>query len=300
MPFAAGSQHQLAMVAESSFGVTPTNPVFKKLRHVSTTLGMTKAGLVSQQKRADRQITALRHGNKQVAGDMAFEFCPDDFDELLQAVLMGTWTADVLKAGTTERSFTFERYHADIGQYLRYTGCKANSMSLSITPNTIVTGTLGIIGAGHSIGQAIISGATYTDAGVKDPFASFDGVLEEGGAPIAIVTGLELQINNGMEPTFVVGSDEAPAIQSGKSNITGTLSAYFEDETMLNKFINETASSIQVEFTLGTDVYTLLLPNIKYTAGDAPVSGDGSLVISMPFQALYDSGEGSNIVITRV
>ena len=70
-----------------------------------------------------------RHGNRKVGGDIKGELSYGTFDDLLEAVLCGTWTTDVLKAGTTRRSFTFERYFADITQYLRYRGCEINTSS---------------------------------------------------------------------------------------------------------------------------------------------------------------------------
>ena len=98
-----------------------------------------------------------------------------------------------------------------------------------------------------------------------------------------------------------MGSNTTPAIVPGRSNLTGTVSAYFENATLLTKFIAETESSI--EFTLGngtTKSYTFLIPRIKYSGGDNPASGEGPIVISMPFQALYDSSEATNLKITRI
>jgi hypothetical protein len=69
---------------------------------------------------------------------------------------------------------------------------------------------------------------------------------------------------------------------------------------MLNKFINETESSIA--FTL-TDVdgnsLTFNLPRIKYTGAPPDVKGIGPITLAMPFQALLDTGNASNIVLTR-
>jgi len=41
------------------------------------------------------------------------------------------------------------------------------------------------------------------------------------------------------------------------------------------------------------------VPKLKYTSGQPDVSGEGSVTVSMDFQAIYDSTSASNIVITR-
>jgi hypothetical protein len=233
--------------------------------------------------------------------------CYTDFDDLLEAVLCGTWETgtpaagtDQLRVGITRRSFTIERNFADITTRLRYTGCEFNTFSLSVTPNAIVTATFGVIGADQDSNNTMIVGATYPSTQGGCPFDSFSGSITEGGSPIGIVTSIELSLENGIEPSFVVGSPVTAGNTIGRSNCTGTLTAYFENTTLLNKFLNETTSSI--EFTLASeagDVLTFSLPNVKYSTGQPDVSGDGSVTISMEFQALFSAGANSNLVIER-
>ena len=140
MTIATGSRHNMAYVVESTFGTTPSTPVFTPIRHTGTTIGLSKDSIESEELREDRQIANYRHGNKSVSGDINFELSYGSFDDILEAVLCGTWNTDVLKAGTTRRSYTIERHHQDIGKYLRSTGCNFNTMSLSVAPNSMVTG----------------------------------------------------------------------------------------------------------------------------------------------------------------
>ena len=143
---------------------------------------------------------------------------------------------------------------------------------------------------------AIAPTASLTDS----PFDSFSGTLSEGGSPIAVVTSIDLSLANGLEPVFVVGSNTTPKIVPGRSNLTGSLSAYFENRSMLDKFINETESSIELELIdVDGNKYDIEIPRIKYTGADNGVSGEGAIVMNMPWQALYDSNEATNIKITR-
>lgn len=299
MTFATGGFHGLSYVPEVTFGTTPSTPTMVSLRHTSCGLILSKDSFQSEELRSDRQISDLRHGAKQVGGDIGIEFSYGEYDPILEMALFGTWNTNVLKVGTTAKYMTVEREFADITQYGVFTGCMVNTFSLSVQPNAIVTGTFGLIGKGASYSATPLD-ADPTASQTTSPFDSFTGEITEGGATIAVVTGLEITLENGLEPTFVVGSDETPRIIAGRSSLTGTVSAYFENLTLLNKFINETES--EIEFTLGDGVsnsYTFTIPRIKYSGADNPANNEQGIILNMPFQALYDAVEDTNLKITR-
>ena len=85
----------------------------------------------------------------------------------------------------------------------------------------------------------------------------------------------------------------------GRSNLTGTLSAYFESSVLYQKFLTNADSSLEVVCSDGTESFTFLVPKLKYTGGDVPVSGEGPVSIQMPFQGILDPVTGTNFQITR-
>lgn len=308
---ANGSRHSMRIVAESAYGTTPANPVFDIIRHTGTTLGLSKESLQSEELRDDRQISDFRHGAYQVGGDIKVELSYGSFDKLLEAVLGGTWEVgtpavgtDRLKAGTARRSFTIERFFGDIltvdKPYHRFTGVEFNTLSLAIKANAMVTGTFGVLGQSMVTSTASVTGATYNPATTTSPLDSFTGVLQEAGVPIAVITEIQLNVENGLEARYVVGSKQSIRPSIGRSNVSGQVTAYFENSTLLDKFINETESSIVFELPDGAgNLYTVTLPRIKYTGGQPDVDGEGPITLSMPFQALLDAATGTNIIIDR-
>lgn len=305
---ASGSRHSMALVAESTAGSTPATPSFTPIRQTGTTLALTKETLQSNELRADRQITDVRHGNSQVGGDISTELSYGGaFDTMLEAVLCGSWQEDSpeagkdrLAAGVVRRPFTIERHFSDIGQYLRYRGCEFNTWALEVATNAIVTSTFGMVGqVMDSPSQTPISGATYAQDSSAAPFDSFSGEISEGGSNIATVTSLSLSLENGLTPLFAVGSNTAASVSIARSNLTGSIAAFFDSEALYEKFLNESESNLQ--FTLSSDAgtYTFLLPRLKYTGGQPDVSQEGEVTVSMEFQALRDAAEESQIVILR-
>lgn len=306
-----GSAHDLYLVEESAWGVAEATPAFDVIRHVGCTLGMTKNSLQSDEVRKDRQIAGFKLGSRQIGGGIPFELSYGSFDQILEAVLCGTWAADTpalgtdqLKVGTTRRSFNALRYFSDIQSvdkpYHLFTGVEFSSMSLAISADAKVTGEFTTIGKGQTLSTTEPAGATYNAVTTTDIIDSFTGTLDEGGSAIGVVTELTLNLDNGLESRFVVGSNETIRPSIKRSNVTGQMTVFFENSTLLEKFLNETDSSIQCTLVdLAGNQYDIYVPKIKYTGGQPDVSGDGPITLAMPFQAVYDATAATNFYIER-
>ena len=303
MTIATGSRHDMAYIVEVAYGTTPSTPAFTPIRHTGTTLGLSKDAIQSEELREDRQISHFRHGNKSVSGDINFEFSFSTFDDLLEAVMCADWSSAsgdaTLKAGNLAKSFTIERHHEDIGQYLRSTGCCFNSMSLSIAPNSMVTGSFGVIGKDFALATTGITGASYAAESTKKPFDSFTGTISVGGSSIAVVTALELNVDNGLEAQYVVGDATTLKPPLAQSNISGSITAYFEDQTLISKFVDETAAALVFTLNDGTSNYSFNMPNVKFNSGNPEVGGPGAVTVTLDFIALYNSGISSQLEISR-
>ncbi|OED34509.1 hypothetical protein AB832_07370 [Flavobacteriaceae bacterium (ex Bugula neritina AB1)] len=298
MPIASTSRHRLSLVKELEYGVTPASPSFQLVRNTDVSLALTKETLQSNEMREDRQISGFKHGNKQVGGDISIDFSYESFDPLLEAALCGTWSKDVLTVGIEQHSFTFERFFTDIGQYHRFTGVQINTLSLSVAPNAMVTGTFGTLGSDMVSDTKVIADATYGDNLITQPFDSFSGSLLVNGKPSNVVTSVELSLENGLEPRFVVGSANTREPSIGNSNISGSMSVFFEDSTMIDQFINEDEVSLKFSLNGQSGGYDFELPRIKFSSG-TPEKDGNSYIINMSFQGLPDDN-GVNLRITRV
>ena len=299
MAFAQGSRTGLSYVVESVFGTTPTTPAMISLPYNTHSLTLSKETLESEEIREDRQVPELRHGNRQIGGDVVTELRADDMDDFLESAFFNTFTsAGVLKVGTTPQFMSIEDRATDIDQYRLFTGCAASSTSFSIAPNQMVLTTFSMVGKDMTQSGTSID-ATPTAVTGNDPFDSYTGTITEGGSSIAIVTSLDFAIDNSMSPTFVVGSATTPQLEYGRARVSGTATVYYEDAALINKFINETESSMVVALTDGTNTYTLTFPKIKYTGADVPVDSDVSRVVTLPFTAIYDSSEDTNLKLVK-
>ena len=301
MAFAQGSRSSLSYIVEATFGTTPAGD-FTNLPFSTHSLNLTKDRVAGNDIQADRMPRVDRHGNRQVAGDIVVDLRDADYDAFLEAAMLNTWSTNVLKVGTTPKFFSIEDYAADVDQARLFTGMSVSTMGVSLAPNQMVTTTFGMVGKDMTIGAVQ---KTQVAASGAAPFDAYSGDIAIGNvassSAVAIVTGLDFTLNNSYAPTFVIGDDSAPSLEYGRAEIEGTLTAYFEDATLINRFLNETESELEVSVNdpTGANAYTFLFPRIKINSADVGVDGPTSRVISMSFVALYDATEGTNLKITR-
>jgi len=302
MAFSQGSRSSLAYIAETAFGTTPSSPTLAYLPFNTHSLDLSKDRVEGNEIQADRMTRVDRHGNKQAGGSLEVDLRKGDFDELMESAMFSTFATDVLKVGTTPKYFSIEDAANDISQFRLFTGMAVSGMSVSIAPNQMVTGTFDMVGKTMTQAATTAStGGTPTAATTNAPFDSYSGTISDGGSAVSIVTSIDFSVSNSLAPTFVVGSDSAQALEYGRAVVEGTMTVYYEDATLINKFINETESAIEVSVDdpTGSNPYTFLFPRVKYNGASVPLSNPQSRLITLPFVALYDSTEDTNLKITR-
>lgn len=299
--FAQGSRSSLSYIVESTFGTTPAGN-FTNIPFSSHSLNLTKDRVAGNDIQPDRMPREDRHGNRQVGGDILVDLRKGDYDALFESALLNTWSTDVLKVGTTPKYFSIEDYAADIDQARLFTGCTVSTMGMSIAPNQMVTATFGMVGKDMTTGA---TEKTQDASSGNAPFDSHSGAMAIGNvgasSSTAIITGIDFTLNNSFSPTFVIGDPSAPCLGFGRAEIEGTITAYFEDSALINRFLNETETelSVSVDDPTGSNEYTFLFPRVKINSADTPVDGPSDRIINMSFVSLYDSTEETNLKITR-
>jgi Phage tail tube protein len=307
MSLAAGSQLKVVDIDEVTFGTTPATPAMNIRRITGTTLELTRGSFRSAELTSTRAVNDLRLGMKQGAGDFSSELIYGDFDTWLQRLLGGTWTSEApgtpntLKLGTTKRSASLELGFVDIGQYLMFKGVIWDKLAISAKPKSNATCKWTMLS--KDLGTpASATGATSTPAATTNsPMDTFSGSVKEGGSLISLVSGFDLNLDNQVEAADIIGATTIPDYFLKRLMITGTITAYFQDVVLLNKFLNETESSLELILAgIPTNkTLSFKLPRIKYTKGATPVNNDGGITMQLPFEAMYNTSDSSNIIVTR-
>ncbi|ACL59905.1 phage tail tube protein [Methylobacterium nodulans] len=305
MAIAAGSGRQIAYVLETAYGEVPATPTFTVLRSTGGGPRTDKATAVSDEIRADRNVSDEQQLGQDVTGGYNFELSYGSLDDILEAALCGTWAGNVLKNGTVQRSLTFEE-RLDLGggsfSFSRFSGCVVNTFALATNSRALITGSFDLLGRSEALDSAIIAGATYTAANTK-PIQSASGSvagLTVGGAT-SKVRQLSLAVANNGRNRPLVGSLYTDSIGLGRADVTGSLQVYFETNTLYQRVLNHEGGAIS--FTVGTvanEKYTVSMPNAVFLNGERQPGGNtDDVMVTIPFRARFDSGIGASIQITR-
>ena len=309
MAFAQGSRSRLTVAPEASFGVLPSSPDFSVLPYRTHSLSLTKERVQGQDILGDRMAFIDRHGNRMVEGSIEVELRRGVYDLLLESAFFNTFnSSDQITIGTTPQYLAFEDAALDITQFRQFSGCLVNTATFNIAPNQMVQATFDIVGKNMTQAGTSLD-ASPTAAAAFEPFDSYNGELLEGGVGTAndlcIVSQLNLSISNDINPAYVIlcadNRDTAAQMQFGNATVEGTMTVYYEDAVLINKFLNETESelSITVDDPTGTNGYTFYMPRVKYNGATVPVADRTSRFIEMPFVALKDNSAGYSLRLTR-
>lgn len=307
MAFLQGSRSGLAYITEVTYGTTPSTPTLTPIPYTSHTLNLTKQRVQGNDIQPDRMLRTDRHGNRSAAGDIVVDLRKTDYDAFLESVFMNSWSTNVLKVGTTMKSFSIEDQANDTAStdfFRLFTGMATSKLDVSIRPNQMVTGTFGFVGKDMSVAATSVgTNGALTNFKPFDAYSGTIKIADAGGvlASIATITGVDFSIDNSLNPLFVVGSASTPQLEYGMATVEGTITAYFEDLTLINRFLNETetAFEVQVDSPDTTAGQTWLFPRVKINAADVPVTGPESRIITIPFVGLYDTSEATSVKLTR-
>ena len=207
-----------------------------------------------------------------------------------------------------QRYFTIETAFQDIGQFMVQDGMVPGTFSLEVATGAIVTGTIGFEGRSTALVQATVLGDTgdYTvlDAQPGDVVnATTDvGDLVKDGSPLlACIQSLSLSGEAGLRMQNCVGEKFPRGIGTGRFNLTGSMTVYFENEDLFTDFIEH--NTISLEFSI-TDsegyAYYFKIPAMKISQDEiAPGGIDQDVFENIEFTAFRDATTDTMFQVDR-
>lgn len=301
---AEGSRYSSYYIKETKSGVTPSTGTLNIFRATKSGLDIKIASLQSEEIRDDAEVADFRLGTRSVEGTASGEFSYSTFDELIGGALRGDFTGNSVKGSIDRQSFTFIDYNADVPDfpYTIYRGCEVNTMNISVSAAAMVTIEFGIIGRTMEQLATLPTGLTVGTRTTTSPMDGFSGALKMGDVVVDVITEMAINLENGIEPRFVVGSKFSISPGAKRRQVSGTLTAYYEDNKLRSKFLNEQESNLTIDILDGTtgSGYRFELPRIKITEAPRPIDGEGDIMLNMSYTGLLDQTQGYSIQITKL
>ena len=307
MAQAKGSKGQLlGAVKEATYNTTPGTPSMVNLPFNSCNLRPSQNMITPATITSARSQVAPALGNIDLAGQVVVPVDVLAMGYWLQ-MLLGDPTADtdngdgtyshVFKVPDSIDSWIMELGFTDIGEYWLYNGCKANQMTLQLGGDNELTATIDVIG-GKATRGASSQDASPTSVALTR-FNNFQLVVKEGGSASTQLIGCSLAINNNLDTSvyLIGGSGYRGSLPEGMVNVSGSLTAIYEDNTLFAKALAGTESSLQFTFTNGDNVLDILLDECLYSMTGPAIETPAGVQISLNFQAYYANGANSSACV---
>ena len=305
---ADANRTRLSYIEETTWNSLPGTPSMQTLRLTGESLVPEVENIVSNELRSDRMISDVIQVSRQNSGGFDFELSDGTFDDLLEGALFGDWSTNVLKQGIVEHSYSIEKAHLDIDEYFLFTGMMVNEFNLTLAVGSIATGSFGFLGSNATLTQST-NASSVVAATTSDIMNCMGDVtsLQEASNPgtLSDLTGiyvqeLSLSIANNLRPVQAIGSNVMQEIAVGKSDITGTMNAYFTSDRLFDKFLAGNAIQLQFVISDGTNTYTVFVPKAKFETESIPAAGqDQDVIENLTWRALRDATTGTMLQITR-
>ena len=308
MSTAKGSDVELLLIEEAAWGTTPATPTAYKIPISGIGGDWYRRNLIDNPEiRGDRNPQAPVRGNVVVNGSFQHPLHLDAVGWLLKhgigvpAVSTGstyhTHTSKMNYSGSTQGGdlpigLSFEVGFVDIGEFHTYAGCKINTLAINATSEGVAQFDVGIIGA--SFTRAAATGDASPTAYTSTPIDHFLCTIEEGGGGSTIVTDVSLNINNNLDSSmYTIGSaGQLGDLQEGIGSVTGSLTALFQDNTLLGKGTDHTESSLMLKWTSGSESLQLDVAELIYEPAAPAISGTQGSRVTMNFRGYYTDDAG--------
>lgn len=201
-----------------------------------------------------------------------------------------------LSHGTTQTSYTIEKNMTDVGVFEAFTGMTPSKMSIAIASGSLSTITFSFMGK-----QAAMTTSTALPG---TPVASYNFEIQsgvtgsscqvwEGGAPLTstFVKSVSLDYDNALRGQDALCSLGYVGMGSGTIALTGSMSIYFADKTIFDKFVANTNTSLIFSTMDGSgNGYVFSMPVVNISSYQVTAGGkDADLMAEVQFTALRDA-----------
>lgn len=301
-----GARKRSAIVAESTQGTTPASPGFLILRDISISSDVERTDTVSRERRSDRAAAAMASGLESFQKQIELPFARDAATDLLwEAALCSTFSADVIKNGSTRRPFTLEEtYDAAEGAARRIEGCVVDEFALALSSNEFGRIRVKLRGLSETTGPNLLPGATYADpTPAHDPVTGADiAVSNLFGINNPRVVGMSLMLSNNTTDRHAFGATAPVGTGLGAFRVIGVVNLYF---TRLEEysFFMQRRRGLGFDITIGSvsgakDRLQVFNADVWDPGVDDPGS-DGDHKVSLHFAAKHSDADGGVIALTR-
>lgn len=305
---AMGVYSGVRFIPEAQLGVTPSSGTVRSLPFNSCTIA------AEQNRTAPGTMTGRRDpvepimGNINVGGGLTIPLDVNAFGWILAMAFGNPTTTSVtggkyqhvFKPGTEQPSISLEKAFSN-GEYYVDKGCKISSMGFSFGGDGELTVDVQMLGCNEVINDEPISDSVTELA--LDRLNNFQAALKIDNVEVAVATELTLDVNFGLdEEGYAIGGQGFRSrINEGLLEMSGSMTAFYDDATYVEKAMNSTITALQVKLTKQGNSLQIDLPEVLFPRKSPTIEGSAGIMQNLDYGAFYKSNNlGTSIQFTLV
>lgn len=302
----SGAKIRLYYAVEETPEVLPAVPVWKTVRRITD--GLSES--VTTEASASVSDTRFRQGGMateaEITGSLEVELSVGLFDDFWSAVAMNEWASDVLQfGGDVRKTFTFVKFHSDIGQVFIYRGVRIGEASMSIATTGKITATFGLVGTGFER-----TAVNPVVAPLPVPEVVMVSALNVGDLTVngkntvgtACMQSLELNITNNLEAIRCIGNQKLSAQTYLEKMVDITLSSQFIFGAQAAEYVDYVKSrdtmpiNFSIEDSKGNG-YAFEFPQLEVSEANHPDGGgEDTIMLDVSFNHINVSPTITRII----
>lgn len=210
--------------------------------------------------------------------------------------------------GVSLTTYVIEKRFTDLtNEFALLTGQAINTLSLAWQKGAVMNGSFGFVGArevsASSTAAASTIAATSTDVlnNIDDVLYVAEGISSSAANDLRI-TGFSLQLQNNLRALTEIGALGATGMGTGAVDVTGTLTAYFKNKTLMDKYLNFAQSSLAIVTRRSGSAagWVFDMPRVRFTSAQRVAGGQSQDIIAeLQFTSYRNATEDTTFRIAR-
>lgn len=307
MALVSASDITHSLVAETTYGVTPTASATRYALPVSADQALLKADaspIASPTKMPNRASNGSRRGMLTVDGAMDVRFMRAPFmDILLQSALSNSYATKVLKAGTADSSFSvlssLQGGAAGSQMVKQFGGCMVTGFSIGAKGNEEVTSSWDIMGS-KSANLTTDNALTITNlpVGTTEFLASELANITVAGQTLSIAElTFETKLDRTRRP--ILTSNDGLAFGVNGTRETTVTVKFYRESFAIDTAVTGLAQAVTFDIGATSTGYRFQLPAAYGSIVQDELS-DGSAFGTVVFTAGYDATAQTDLIVTQL
>lgn len=307
MSRAYGWNAQLLIAEESEYGVMPDTG-YRKIPFISSSLDSEQNLLSSNVLGLGRDPTQPFQDVINVDGDMAVPVDVRNIGVWLKAIFGepttteadGVYTHAFESGKIAIPSYSLEVGLPEVPQFIRFLGVRANSIAFNFQRSGEAQVTLNLMAQCEKGSTTAIDAAP--DVYKYTRVSQFQGYIKNGGEFLANITAASATYSNNLEKIETIRNDGlVEAIDLGVASLSGSISARYGDNILLDKAREGTPVDVELGYQL-TDTMKLVIEchEVYLPKPKRSIDGPGGIECSYDFQGAKNDEIGRMMTVTLV